>query len=71
MGCQEKEGGLVDKPEKSRDLYHTSYSLAGLALSQYKDFFFKNNKENKLCEIDPIYNVGKEAVEKARNHVWK
>lgn len=31
---QRSEGGFVDKPGKSRDLYHTCYVLAGLAIAQ-------------------------------------
>ena len=30
--CQNENGGLIDKPEKSADLYHTCYVLSGLAL---------------------------------------
>ena len=33
--CQDsKKGGLWDKPGKNRDIYHTTYSLSGLSLSQ-------------------------------------
>jgi protein farnesyltransferase subunit beta len=32
--CQDSEGGLFDKPSKTRDIYHTCYSLSGLSLSQ-------------------------------------
>lgn len=69
--CQEEGGGLTDKPEKAKDLYHTSYALAGLALSQYKGLFLKGVEGNKLAEIDPIYNVGVEKLERARQHEWK
>jgi len=33
--CQNKRGGLVDKPGKNRDYYHTCYTLAGLSIAQY------------------------------------
>lgn len=33
--CQESRGGLVDKPGKSRDFYHTCYCLSGLSVSQH------------------------------------
>eukprot|EP01104_Vermistella_antarctica_P005699 TRINITY_DN1622_c0_g3_i1.p1 TRINITY_DN1622_c0_g3~~TRINITY_DN1622_c0_g3_i1.p1 ORF type:complete len:462 (-),score=52.69 TRINITY_DN1622_c0_g3_i1:567-1826(-) len=33
--AQEAGGGLRDKPGKSRDLYHTCYSLSGLSLAQH------------------------------------
>ena len=32
--CQDKKGGLWDKPGKNRDIYHSCYSLCGLSLSQ-------------------------------------
>ncbi|KAF7457736.1 Prenyltransferase and squalene oxidase repeat family protein [Cryptosporidium felis] len=32
--CQFSDGGLIDKPSKPRDLYHTCYALSGLSLSQ-------------------------------------
>jgi len=35
MGCcQHPNGGLVDKPGKGRDLYHTCYGLSGLSVAQ-------------------------------------
>lgn len=33
--CQVLEGGLRDKPGKSRDFYHTCYCLSGLSTAQY------------------------------------
>lgn len=33
--CQDRDGGLRDKPGKTRDLYHTCYSLSGLSISQH------------------------------------
>lgn len=33
--CQDKGGGLKDKPEKSKDFYHTCYALSGLSSSQH------------------------------------
>lgn len=49
--CQDKDGGLRDKPGKSRDLYHSCYSLSGLSISQHnKDFstFILGNPNNLL-----------------------
>ena len=31
---QDHRGGLLDKPGKSRDFYHTCYTLSGLSLAQ-------------------------------------
>ena len=33
--CQDTRGGLVDKPGKSRDYYHTCYTLSGLSVAQH------------------------------------
>ena len=32
---QDPRGGLVDKPGKSRDFYHTCYALSGLSVAQH------------------------------------
>lgn len=32
--CQDSRGGLIDKPGKSRDYYHTCYTLSGLSVAQ-------------------------------------
>ena len=32
--CQDEKGGLIDKPGKPRDFYHTCYTLSGLSLAQ-------------------------------------
>uniref|UniRef100_A0A3B3Z849 Prenyltransferase alpha-alpha toroid domain-containing protein n=1 Tax=Periophthalmus magnuspinnatus TaxID=409849 RepID=A0A3B3Z849_9GOBI len=33
--CQNPSGGLVDKPGKARDFYHTCYCLSGLSIAQH------------------------------------
>ncbi|MBN3270373.1 FNTB farnesyltransferase, partial [Polyodon spathula] len=33
--CQNPSGGLLDKPGKSRDFYHTCYCLSGLSIAQH------------------------------------
>lgn len=35
MCAQQFDGGLRDKPSKSRDFYHTCYNLSGLSASQH------------------------------------
>ena len=32
--CQQRDGGLKDKPGKYRDHYHTCYALSGLSIAQ-------------------------------------
>lgn len=33
--CQNLHGGLLDKPGKPRDLFHTCYTLSGLSVAQH------------------------------------
>ena len=64
MNCQLHHGGLVDKPGKSRDFYHTCYCLSGLSVAQH--FVHKNQskltivggQENHLAPIHPVFNIG-------------
>ena len=71
FACQNmKYGGLVDKPGKYPDLFHTNYASLGLSLSQ--ECFVDNCKvalnsdlDNVFEKINPIYGVPQEKVEKA------
>ena len=70
FACQNENGGLVDKPGKYPDLFHTNYATAGLSLSQecQKDNCFVSlSKElNDVFEkINPIYCASDEKVQKA------
>ncbi|CAG8735421.1 26149_t:CDS:10 [Dentiscutata erythropus] len=35
IACQNHKGGLIDKPKRSPDYYHTCYCLSGLSTSQH------------------------------------
>lgn len=72
--CQCPAGGLLDKPGKSRDFYHTCYCLSGLAIAQH---FGSGNlhqevvlgvPENRLQPTHPVYNIHPEKVVKAVLH---
>ena len=74
FACQNtKYGGLVDKPGKSPDLFHSNYATAGLSLSQE---CFKDNKkivlnsdlEDIFEKINPVYCVSQEKIEKAKKY---
>jgi protein farnesyltransferase subunit beta len=67
--CQDSRGGLIDKPGKSRDFYHTCYTLSGLSVAQYilqsdntVPTPIKANvigyKENTIKATHPLYNIG-------------
>ncbi|GFG37972.1 hypothetical protein Cfor_06620 [Coptotermes formosanus] len=63
--CQNSSGGLVDKPTKPRDIYHTCYTLSGLSVAQHFVHGKANivgSPHNELAPIHPIYNVGLEAA---------
>ncbi len=69
--CQDPDsGGLIDKPGKSADLYHTCYALSGLSSSQnhnsevafFDPVYYLQNSDNVLEETDPVYNVKKEKL---------
>lgn len=72
--CQPKgndAGGLIDKPGKAPDLYHTAYGLAGLSLSQRligkeENLHYMKRSQNLLKKTDPVFNVEEESLKKAK-----
>ena len=71
FACQNlQSGGLIDKPGKFPDLFHTNYATAGLSLSQecLKDNFkvaLNSDLDNVFEKLNPIYCVTQEKIEKA------
>ncbi|GLG96877.1 Protein farnesyltransferase subunit beta [Gryllus bimaculatus] len=62
--CQNSLGGLLDKPGKPRDIYHTCYTLSGLSVAQH--CFAGQEKivgglQNELARVHPLYNISQEA----------
>jgi protein farnesyltransferase subunit beta len=63
VNCQYHAGGLIDKPGKARDFYHTCYCLSGLSVAQH--FILKHQMKTKavggddniLKPIHPLYNI--------------
>jgi len=70
--CQQPSGGLRDKPGKSRDYYHTCYTLSGLSIAQHNpsrtSTVLGDSELNKLREINPVFNICKDKVLKAWIH---
>lgn len=73
---QEENGGLKDKPGKSRDFYHTCYALSGLSVSQHiwsDDVSLLMPRavlgpySNLLEPIHPLFNVVLERYHEARD----
>lgn len=64
INCQLHHGGLVDKPGKSRDFYHTCYCLSGLSVAQHfvnkyqTKLTLVGGEENVLSPIHPVFNIG-------------
>lgn len=68
--CQDPSGGLIDKPGKHRDYYHTCYLLSGLSVAQHfgggilGSSRVLGDPKNELITVHPLYNIGTEnAVE--------
>merc|ERR1711915_1154581 len=61
--CQDVRGGLIDKPGKSRDFYHTCYTLSGLSVAQHYSYLSQDslsvlgNPKNVVEPTHPVYNV--------------
>ena len=76
FACQNTHGGLVDKPGKYPDLFHTNYASAGLALSQECQIENCNvalsTDLDKIFEkINPIYCSPDEKVKKAIKYYFE
>jgi len=68
--CQNVHGGLLDKPGKRPDYYHTCYCLSGLTSSQYSPNGTITNildSGSPLPSIHPIFNVLYTAYEKCNS----
>ncbi|WKY13786.1 hypothetical protein Q1695_004543 [Nippostrongylus brasiliensis] len=62
MCCQDEAGGLRDKPDKSRDLYHTCYVLSGLAIAQSYSSAREpggvlGGSQNTVVSVNPVFNL--------------
>lgn len=67
--CQKPNGGLIDKPGKPEDLYHTCYCLSGLSIAQNfnstKQPIVIGTQNNEVLPTHPLYNISPKAVLKA------
>ncbi|XP_065845362.1 protein farnesyltransferase subunit beta-like [Oscarella lobularis] len=59
--CQSLIGGLVDKPGKTRDFYHTCYCLSGLSMAQKSPGDMPDvvigGESNLLKPTHPLFNI--------------
>lgn len=66
--CQYPSGGLIDKPSKPRDVYHTCYTLSGLSVAQHPPVGKPDvigSYDNLLAPLHPVYNIGLDRVKDA------
>lgn len=67
--CQKPNGGLIDKPGKPEDLYHTCYCLSGLSIAQNfnstKQPIVIGSANNEVLATHPLYNISPKSVVKA------
>lgn len=70
--CQKPTGGLIDKPGKPSDLYHTCYTLSGVAIAQHceasKPPVILGHPDNELLPTHPVHNIPPKAVIDAYKH---
>ena len=72
--CQYPGGGLIDKPGKPRDFYHTCYTLSGLSVAQHftpghiAHELVIGNPANELKLTHPVFNIGIQATVSAAQH---
>ncbi|XP_052768995.1 protein farnesyltransferase subunit beta-like isoform X2 [Mya arenaria] len=61
--CQYPGGGLIDKPGRARDYYHTCYCLSGLSIAQHfaggklSHVLNIGHENNIVRPTHPVYNV--------------
>jgi protein farnesyltransferase subunit beta len=75
------EGGLRDKPGKSRDHYHSCYCLSGISVSQYSAMTDSDScplpqhvlgpYSNLLEPVHPLYNVVLDKYHTAYEFFWR
>ncbi|XP_058059123.1 protein farnesyltransferase subunit beta [Anopheles bellator] len=65
--CQKPNGGLIDKPGKPADLYHTCYALSGLAVAQHCEthslpLVLGTDERNEVLPTHPVHNIPPKAA---------
>ncbi|XP_060527006.1 protein farnesyltransferase subunit beta [Cylas formicarius] len=65
--CQHAQGGMVDKPGKPRDVYHTCYTISGLSVAQHflEEKHVLGTYKNELAKTHPLYNIRPDLVRKS------
>ncbi|KAK9886559.1 hypothetical protein WA026_017486 [Henosepilachna vigintioctopunctata] len=68
--AQHSNGGLIDKPGKHRDEYHSCYVLSGLSIAQHfnSDYQILGNSRNEVACTHPVYNIRVDLLKKGIFH---
>jgi len=72
--CQEKDGGIRDKPGKSKDYYHTCYGLSGLSIAQNNQVSYQfptGQSFNLLRKIHAVHGICQDKVDSAQCYFGK
>lgn len=72
--CQDPRGGLLDKPGKGRDFYHTCYALSGLSVAQRfsrDQTAVMGDPGNLMVTTHPVYNIGLAAAQDIKQYFAK
>jgi len=65
--CQHKSGGMIDKPGRSPDFYHTCYALSGLSVAQrYAHTLRDIPSDDRLRKTNPVYNICEDRLAQAQ-----
>ncbi|KAH8725071.1 terpenoid cyclases/protein prenyltransferase alpha-alpha toroid [Phaeosphaeriaceae sp. PMI808] len=69
--CQDKKGGLKDKPGKYPDAYHTCYNLAGLSAAQHKYVYDESvNKDIGGANLGAPYHWKTDLDYETEDLIW-
>ncbi|KAH8310979.1 hypothetical protein KR044_003702 [Drosophila immigrans] len=70
--CQKANGGLIDKPGKPQDLYHTCYTLSGVSIAQHSQSAQNpqvlGDMINELLPTHPLFNIPPKSVAAALSY---
>ena len=67
--CQHRRGGMVDKPGKHADMYHTCYAFSGLAIAMGNNSLLRDDDEQGSSEtLNPLLGVSHSYAVRALTH---
>lgn len=65
----------MDKPGARADMYHSNYTLTGISAAMKRpdgsSWILGDDKSLKLKQVDPVFNIPSENVQKMRQYLLK